>query len=419
MVGSTTITVPNDWQVVSLGEIACLRKGTVKAVEGDLLPYIALEHIKSNGTLRGCGKVSDSVSPKTAFCKGDTLYGKLRPNLRKVVRVDTDGVCSTDILAIYANDLVDGMFLSHLLRGDPLHEHAMKGIAGTRMPRTSWNHLQTFRLLLPPHNQQQDIARCLDSIDGAIERTESVVFATESLRDALLHELLTRGVPGWHTEWKNIPGIGIVPSDWKIYNFKDVADISFSPVDKKIVTGEVPVYLCNYTDVFYSRHIHSDMNFMSATAKRDECNKWGLRESDVLFTKDSETPTEIGIPSWVIEDMPHVLCGYHLGLARPNTSMISGSFLAKLLLIHGQKQFSKIANGVTRFGLTLEATRSILIPLPDVHEQVVIAAIIDCIDEVVECYSETAIDIINLKSSVSDILMTGLTRTIERGIADA
>ena len=63
----------------------------------------------------------------------------------------------------------------------------------------------------------------LDSIDEAIERTEAVIAATERLRDALLHELLTRGVPGWHTEWKEVPGIGTIPADWEVVRLGDVA----------------------------------------------------------------------------------------------------------------------------------------------------------------------------------------------------
>ena len=42
----------------------------------------------------------------------------------------------------------------------------------------------------------------------AIERTEEVIAATERLRDALLHELLTRGLPGRHSEWADVPGLG-------------------------------------------------------------------------------------------------------------------------------------------------------------------------------------------------------------------
>lgn len=222
MVGSTKITVPDGWQVVNLGQIAYLRKRTVKAIEGDLMPYIALEHINSNGTLKSYGKAGDSISPKTAFSKGDTLYGKLRPNLRKVVRVDTDGVCSTDILAVYGNDLVDNVFLSYLLRGDSLYEHAMKGITGTRMPRTSWNHLQTFRLLLPPLTQQRNIATLMDSIDKVIGRTEMTVTAAKNLRDSLLHELFSHGIPGLHKEWRNVTGVGMTPVDWKLIRLGEV-----------------------------------------------------------------------------------------------------------------------------------------------------------------------------------------------------
>ena len=42
---------------------------------------------------------------------------------------------------------------------------------------------------------------------------------------------------------------------WQWVRLGDVAEVSFSGVDKKSVEGEVPVELCNYTDVFYNRRI--------------------------------------------------------------------------------------------------------------------------------------------------------------------
>ena len=70
--------------------------------------------------------------------------------------------------------------------------------------------------------KQRAIAAVLDSIDEAIERTDAVIAATERLRDALLHELLTRGVPGWHSEWKEAPGIGTIPACWEVVRLGDV-----------------------------------------------------------------------------------------------------------------------------------------------------------------------------------------------------
>ena len=155
------VQVPDGWRVTRLGEVAFLRKEQAKPAEGDPGPYIALEHIVSGGSLNGHGKAGDSVSNKTTFHRGDTLYGKLRPNLRKVIRASFDGVCSTEILAFSPNDLTDGPFLSHLVRSDQLHTYAMQGITGTKMPRTSWDHLNRFAFWCPPLPEQRAIAAVL------------------------------------------------------------------------------------------------------------------------------------------------------------------------------------------------------------------------------------------------------------------
>ena len=84
---------------------------------------------------------------------------------------------------------------------------------------------RSLPILLPPLSEQRAIAAVLDAIDEAIERTEAVISATERLRDALLHELLTRGVPGWHTEWRTVPGLGTIPADWQVVRLGDVAEV--------------------------------------------------------------------------------------------------------------------------------------------------------------------------------------------------
>ena len=90
-----------------------------------------------------------------------------------------------------------------------------------------------------------------------------------------------------------------IPDGWRLVRLGDVADVSFSSVDKKIVDGELPVELCNYTDVFYNRRIRAGMKLMNATATPAERDTWSLKKGDVSFTKDSETPDEIGVPSYV------------------------------------------------------------------------------------------------------------------------
>ena len=176
-----------------------------------------------------------------------------------------------------------------------------------------------------------------------------------------------------------------IPSGWRLVRLEDVAEVAFSPVDKKSINGEIPVRLCNYTDVFYNRRIVPDMDFMAATATDAEYTKWSLHQGDVIFTKDSETPDEIGVPAYVSETLPDVLCGYHLALARPKDKFVDGAFLSEMLASRSSaRQFARIANGVTRFGLTLNATRNLPILLPPISEQRAIAAVLDSIDEAIE-----------------------------------
>lgn len=178
------------------------------------------------------------------------------------------------------------------------------------------------------------------------------------------------------------PASASLPDGWTVAALGDLAEIEFSGVDKKTVEGEVPVRLCNYTDVFYNRTIHGGLPFMAATATPAERDRWALKKGDVLFTKDSETPDEIGVPAYVAEDLPDVLCGYHLGRARPDPERVIGPFLAAALRTHrARREFARIANGVTRFGLTLSATRTLPIALPRLRGQHHIAAVLGSIEQ--------------------------------------
>ncbi len=187
----------------------------------------------------------------------------------------------------------------------------------------------------------------------------------------------------------------------------DVAEITFSSVDKRIVEGELPVQLCNYTDVFNNHRIQAGMKFMNATATQSECERWNLKQGDVLFTKDSETPEEIGIPALVTETMPGVLCGYHLGLARPKAALVDGAYLADSFASQIMaRQFARIANGITRFGLTLQATNALPLLLPPLPEQQAIANILDSIDQAIEATDALVSATKQLRDSLLHNLLT-------------
>jgi len=175
-----------------------------------------------------------------------------------------------------------------------------------------------------------------------------------------------------------IPFVPRVPSHWRVEKLKHVASVRFSSVDKKSEEDEAIVRLCNYTDVYNRDVILDDPDFMQATATVSEIKKFTLCKGDVLITKDSEEWNDIAVPAYVAQDLPGVLCGYHLALIRPNPTEIDGAFLSRAFAADGiRQQFHVAANGITRYGLPNHAIASALFPVPPLDEQRAIAAFLD------------------------------------------
>jgi type I restriction enzyme S subunit len=95
-----------------------------------------------------------------------------------------------------------------------------------------------------------------------------------------------------------------VPEHWKVKRLKTSATYWVSNVDKVPVEEEMPVRLCNYTDVYYHDYITPDMKLMETTATADEVRRFGLRVSDAVITKDSEDWIDIAVPALVKKPHP-------------------------------------------------------------------------------------------------------------------
>jgi type I restriction enzyme, S subunit len=210
-----------------------------------------------------------------------------------------------------------------------------------------------------------------------------------------------------------------LPDEWGVTRLANVADILFSNVDKHTIKGEVPVRLCNYVDVYKNSRIMNDIEFMDASADAREIERFQIMVGDVLATKDSETPDDIAISALVTENLPGVLCGYHLALIRPRKHLIYGPYLAWL---HGCKlfrsQYEANAVGVTRFGLSQADFKEARIPLPTLNEQRRIAAYLDktcaAIDTAIE-KKQKQLETLNAlrKSIIHKAVTCGLDDSVE------
>jgi len=168
-----------------------------------------------------------------------------------------------------------------------------------------------------------------------------------------------------------------VPAHWEVGRLKYACHAFPSNIDKKSYEGEEPIRLCNYTDVYYNDRIVDGMNLMEATATADQIAKFTLRAGDTIITKDSETADDIAKAAFVPNDLPGVVCGYHLTMVRPNADA-RGAYVKRLFDSHyAAACFEVSANGLTRVGLGQYAVDNVVFPWPPVDEQAAIAAFLD------------------------------------------
>ncbi len=173
--------------------------------------------------------------------------------------------------------------------------------------------------------------------------------------------------------------------DQAVVPLREVADIRVSNVDKKAASGEMTVRLCNYMDVYANDYIRGDLRFMAATATAAEVQRFGVQRGDVMITKDSETPDDIGIPAVVTEDIENLVCGYHLAQIRPNPSVVDPVYLAKQLALPGTAAyFAQRATGSTRYGLSNRTIAEVPVRLAPLADQRRIAAILTSLDNAIE-----------------------------------
>src|SRR5208282_5079043 len=171
---------------------------------------------------------------------------------------------------------------------------------------------------------------------------------------------------------------GHIPAHWQVHKLQHAAGFHARNVDKKTEEGQTPVRLCNYVDVYYNDRITATLDFMRASATTEEMRKFLLRFGDVCVTKDSEEWNDIAVAAFVAEDIPNLLCGYHLALVRPHANRMLGTFLARAFSARGiNDQFRVEANGITRFGLGAGALCCGYFPVPPLVEQCAIAAFLD------------------------------------------
>ena len=196
LVDSALGAIPADWQTGTLGDIAVSnRKGVEPAELPEDIPYIGLEHMpRRSVALTDWDNACAASSRKSAFEKGDILFGKLRPYFHKVGVAPVSGVCSTDILVLRAKEPPLSALVLSYVSSPEFVAYTNRTSTGTKMPRTDWSTMSSFRLCVPTDRIKIAFYELIEPILSRIVWNVNEMRNLSAIRDRLLPGLMSHKV---------------------------------------------------------------------------------------------------------------------------------------------------------------------------------------------------------------------------------
>ena len=148
--------------------------------------YVGLKHVESKTGLHETVALSDVNlrSGKFRFESRDILFGKLRPNLRKVVVATCSGVCSMDLIPLRPLDPAMSHLLAYQLRSREFIADVVRLVAGQNLPRVGLKDLLSLRIPVPPHDDSLALYELAALLDEARRAARELDNRVRRLHDA-------------------------------------------------------------------------------------------------------------------------------------------------------------------------------------------------------------------------------------------
>ena len=392
--------LPDGWRQVRLGDVAEIRKGqsftSRDLVPGDV-PVIA------GGMSPAYFHVTSNRPPETVTVSASGAHaGFVAFHKRPIFATD----CST--VQNKENEAVIN-FVFHFLKNaqDAIYYRRR----GSAQPHVYPEDIASLHILLPPLPEQRAIAAVLDSIDDAIEGAEAVIAATESLRDALLHDLLTRGLPRQHTEFRDVPGLGTIPADWDMVRLGDVVPKFEYVTSTKCSSEPAGMPILRIPNIASGSLNLSDLKYAHLGPK--ESTSIQLATGDILLVRTNGNPDICG-QCWVSEGLEgNWGFASYLVRGRADISRMNPWFVGHFLRSGVGRRLLKgnIRTSAGNYNLSVASLGSMLLPCPPLNEQDLIIGTIRGLTRSIELAGQETTGLRLLKDSTAAALLTGNLRT--------
>lgn len=304
---------------------------------------------------------------------------------------------------------IDSDFLSYQINS--IRKFELSRLAqGSSISHLYKEHLENFKVIVPPLDEQKKIAEILSTVDEQIDQTDQLIKKTKELKKGLLQQLLTKGIN--HTEFKNSE-LGEIPVEWDIALFEDIMLSKGEGIRRGPFGGALKkeIFVEEGFAIYEQQHaIHKDTNkfrYFITPEKYDEMAAFNVKSGDILMSCSGTIGRVLLVP----EDAPEGIINQALLRLRPK-SYINLQFLKYLL----QSEFvqnnilDRAHGSALKNMVAVSELKKIKLRIPQEEEQKKIAEILYSVDEEIEGYQEEKAKYEELKKGLMQQLLTGKRR---------
>lgn len=401
---------------IEFGEIADLRKEKFNPLTSiETKPCLELEHFEqATGKINGYVLSVEQKSIKNVFYRGDVLFGKLRPYLRKYWLAEFDGVCSSEVWVLRPKSKdISSEYLFNIIQTNDFIQAANVS-SGSKMPRADWDYIISFPFsIISSKSEQKAIAQVLSTADAAIHTTEKLIAQKELRKKWLMQQLLTgkKRLRGFGGKWKSIR-IGDV--------FKFIKSYSISR-DGLQSNSDGSVYCIHYGDIhakydssFLDFEKHKNITQLIDVSISIEDSHY-LQDGDIVMADASEDYEGVGA-AVEIKNLKgkKAIGGLHTLVLRADRKMISPDFSAYFFSSEKVRNtLRKYATGTSVYSVTKTQIHNLLFIIPNsLKEQTAIAQVLQAADKEISLLKTKAEKLREQKKGLMQVLLTGKKRLI-------
>ncbi|BAN68074.1 hypothetical protein EBS_0079 [endosymbiont of unidentified scaly snail isolate Monju] len=357
---------------------------------------------------------------------GNVLLSKDGTVGRVVVYKQTEeiGVLSS-ICIIEPNDSLDPSYLGQVLRNEESVRQYENFMSGSALRRLVLRDIRSIQIPLPSLAQQRAIAKILDTLDDAIQKTEQLIAKLKQIKQGLLHDLLTRGIdengqlrdPIAHPEQFKDSVLGKIPKEWRVVPLRQLiesldAGVSVNAFDYPAASGQIGVLKTSAVSggKFYPRE--------NKAVLPQEISRARVRpEADSIIVSRMNTPELVGEHGYVDGFFGDLYLPDRLWLMKfKDKDLISARWLSFFLSTPPAKRHIALhATGTSGSMKNLPKDKflDMLIPLPELAEQNLVAETLKSHEDrmILEgCHLQR---LQSIKKGLMNDLLTGRVRAIQ------